>query len=114
MHQINVAALGFLTTGPLLEGILTTTPIQEGKPKVALPFQHVAKEEATSSQPSIKEREEIVEVSDTEDSEDNFEVLNQPLSLEVSNGDLRSPSSAQLSHNQEAANTFGDMGIQHK
>ena len=111
MHQINVVAPGFLTTGPLLEGILTTTPIQEGKPKVALPFQHVAKEEATSSQPSIKEREEIVEVSDTED---NFEVLNQPLSLEVSNGDLRSPSSAQLSHNQEAANTSGDMGIQHK
>ena len=114
MHQISVAAPGFLTTGPLSEGTFTTTPILEGKPRVALPLQRANEEEATSSEPSIKEREEIVEVSDTEDSEDNFEVLNQPLSLEVLTSDLRFPSSAQLSHNQEAANTSGDMGIQHK
>ena len=111
MHQISVAAPGFLTTGPLSEGTFTTTPILEGKPRVALPLQRANEEEATSSEPSIKEREEIVEVSDTED---NFEVLNQPLSLEVLTSDLRFPSSAQLSHNQEAANTSGDMGIQHK
>ena len=111
MHQISVAAPGFLTTGPVSEGTFTTTPILEGKPRVALPLQRANEEEATSSEPSIKEREEIVEVSDTED---NFEVLNQPLSLEVLTSDLRFPSSAQLSHNQEAANTSGDMGIQHK
>ena len=111
MHQISVAALGFLTTGPLSEGTFTTTPILEGKPRVALPLQRANEEEATSSEPSIKEREEIVEVSDTED---NFEVLNQPLSLEVLTSDLRFPSSAQLSHNQEVANTSGDMGIKHK
>ena len=90
MHQISVAALGFLTTRPLPEGTLTTTPILEGKPRVALPLQRANEEEATSSEPSIKEREEIVEVSDTED---NFEVLNQPLSLEVLTSDLRFPSS---------------------
>ena len=35
------------------------------------------------SQPPIKERERNVEVSDTKESEDDFEVFNQPLSLEV-------------------------------
>ena len=73
LHRINVATLGFLTTGPIPEGILTTTPIPEGIPRVALPFQRAAKEEATPSQPLSKEEEEVVEVSD---SEDDFEIFN--------------------------------------
>ena len=39
LHQISVAALGFLTTDLILEGTLTTDPIPEGIPKVALPSQ---------------------------------------------------------------------------
>jgi len=57
--------------------MLTIEPIPEGIPKVALPFQRVAEEEATPSQPTIEEGEEVVEVSD---SEDDFEVFNRPLS----------------------------------
>ncbi|KAK9988992.1 hypothetical protein SO802_029231 [Lithocarpus litseifolius] len=57
----------------------------EGVQDVELPFQYTAKE-ATLSQPAIKEEEEeIVEVSD---SEDNFEVFDQPQSLEVPTGDF--------------------------
>ena len=39
LHWISVAAPGFLIIGPILEGTLTTDPIPEGIPKVALPFQ---------------------------------------------------------------------------
>ena len=70
LHWINVAALGFLTTGPIPVDTFTTDPILEGIPKVALPFQHATKEEATSLQPAIKEEEEgevleVVEVTDS-------------------------------------------------
>ena len=65
LHQINIAVLGFLVTGPAPEGMQ----------QVELPFQHTAEEEATLSQPIIKE-EEVVEVSDFED---DFEIFNQPL-----------------------------------
>ena len=117
LHRINVATLGFLTPNPLQEGTLTTTPIPKGIPKVALPLQCAAEEEATSSQPPINEQEEIIEVLNIEDSEDfkdfedDFEVFNQPLSPEVLTGDLGLPSPAQSSHNQEVANTSSDMGI---
>lgn len=73
LHQINVVASGFLTTGPNPEGTLTTNPIPEGIPKVALPFERVSEKEATPSQPTIKEGEEVIEVSD---SENDFKVFN--------------------------------------
>ena len=41
LHQINVAAPGFLTTDSILEGALTTDPIPKGIPKVALPLKVV-------------------------------------------------------------------------
>ena len=68
-------------TIPIPEGTLATTPIPEGIPRVAPPLQR-AVEEATSSQPSVKEEEEeedrgVVELTD---SEDEFTVFNQPLS----------------------------------
>ena len=68
LHQINIAVLGFLILDPVPEGVQ----------KVAFPFQRTTEEEATLSQPMIKEeeQEELVEVSD---SEDNFEVVNLPL-----------------------------------
>jgi len=50
-----------------------------------LPFQRAAEKEATPSQSTIKEEEEVIEVSD---SKDNFEVFNQPLSPETPTSDL--------------------------
>ena len=82
LQRISVVALGFLITGPILEGVLTTNPIPKGIPKV----------KASSSRPFIKEKEkekeeeEIVEVSD---SENDFKVFNQPLSLDASPSDLK-------------------------
>ena len=38
LHQISVATPSFLTTYPLPEGTLTTIPILEGIPRVALSF----------------------------------------------------------------------------
>ena len=86
----NVTILGFLNPGPALEGVQ----------KVTLSFQYLA-EEPTSSKPTIKEEEEeeeeIVEVSNFKD----FEVFNQPLSLEIPTGNLRQLLSVQVSHTEE-------------
>ena len=66
LHLINIAALGFLNQGPIPQGVLKVKPI--------LPYK--AKDEATPSQPAIKEEEEekeeeeneqVVEVLDFED-----------------------------------------------
>ena len=105
LHRISVAAPGFLLTGPVLEGTLTTEPIPEGIPKVALPPKYIA-EEATSSHPAItKEEEEIEEeVVEVSDSKDEFKVFNQPLSQEASTGDLDHPFTSILD----------EKGIQHK
>ena len=60
-------------------------------PKVTFPFQHTPGE-ATSSQPSNKEKDEEEErqkeVVDVSDSDDLYKFFNQPLSLETSTGDL--------------------------
>ena len=37
LHRISIAAPGFLLTSPIPESTLTTEPIPEGIPKVALP-----------------------------------------------------------------------------
>lgn len=77
-----------------------------------MPLQYTA-EEAIPSQLAIKEEEEeeIVEVSD---SKDNFEVFNQPRSLEVPTGDLSHISPAQVSHSQEDSTILDTMVLQHK
>ena len=62
LHRISVAAPGFFTTGPIPEGTLTIVPKPAGIAKVALPSQRSVEEEATSSQPSTKGEEGIVEV----------------------------------------------------
>ena len=89
LHQISVAAPSFLIFGPIPEGTLTTYPILESIPKVALPPQYTA-EEVTSSHPAIikeeeEKEEEIVKVSN---SKDVLNVFNQSLSPEASTGDL--------------------------
>ena len=79
---------------PLPEGTLTTDPISEGIPKVALPSQQIA-EEGTSSHPAIikEEEEKVVEVSDFED---EFNVFNKILSPKALPGELGSPSSIRI------------------
>ena len=62
LHRISVVVSSFLSTDPILEGIL----------KIALPSQYAVKEEATSSQPSNKEGEGIVKVSDSKDDSEIF------------------------------------------
>ena len=94
LQWISVAAPRFLITGPILEGTLTTDPIPEGIPKVALPPQHVAEEGTSSHRAIIKEEEKEEEVVEVSDSEYEFDVFNQILSPEASPGDLGSPSSA--------------------
>ena len=114
LQRISIAAPGFLITGPIPEGTLSTSSIPEGIPKVALPPQHTA-EEGTSSHPSIiKEEEEKEEVVKVSDFEDEFDIFNQILSPEASPGDLGFPSLAQSSPHQEAASTSNEMGIQRK
>ena len=99
LHQISVAILGFLIIDPILEGI----------PKVALPSQRTAEEEATSSLPTTKEKEEVVKVSE---SEDDFEVFNRSLSPETLTGDPGHLPPTPASHAQEDSSILEDIGIQ--
>ena len=59
LHLNNVVVLGFLNPGLVPESVLKVKPLP----------QYMAQDEATPSQPTIKEEEEVVEVS-------NFEVFN--------------------------------------
>ena len=111
LHRISVIAPGFLTAGPIPEGTLTTDPILEGIPKVAPPLQRFVEEEATSSQPLIKGEGVIVEVSDFEGSEDEFEVFNQFLPPEILLGDPDHPLPVQTSQTQGGSPLLEDMGI---
>ena len=80
LQRISVVAPGFLITGPISEGTLATGLILEGIPKVSLPPQHTA-EEGTSFHLAItKEEEEREEVLEVLDSEDEFDIFNQILS----------------------------------
>ena len=95
LHRISVAVPSFLISGQIPKGVLTTTTILEEVPKV----------EASSSHPISKEEEEEKEKEEGEifevfDSEDDFEVLNQPLSL------------VKESQVQEASPVLDNMGIQ--
>jgi len=92
LHQIRVAAPGFLTTDLIPEGVL----------EVTLPPQYTTGE-ATPSHPAIKEeeeKEEEEEVVDFSDSEDNFKVFNRPQSPEVLIGDFSYLPSAEVSQTQ--------------
>ena len=71
--------------------------VPEGVQQAVLLFQHTAEEEATPSQPAIKEEEQVVEVSD---SKDDFEVFNQPQSPKAPTGDFNHLPLAQVSNLQ--------------
>lgn len=66
--------------------------IPKGIPLATLPLQHTS-EKATPSHPIIKEEEEEKEeeIVDVSDSKDVYDVFNQPLSPEISTGDLGLP-----------------------
>ena len=114
LHQISVAIPGFLITGAIPEGTLATDLIPEGIQKVALPPQYTAEEEATPSQPTIVGEEEVVKVSDFEDSKDDFEVFNQLSSPEILSRDLDHFLLAQTSLAQGDSSLLEDMGIKRK
>jgi len=117
LHQISVAVPGFLLpqgapipegtliTQPILEGTLTGLHIPEGVPKVAL--QPSSKEES-------EEEERQKKVVDVSDSEDFYEVFDQPLSPEMSTSDLDQSSQPLPSHFKEVATSEDEMGIQRK
>lgn len=67
LHLINVIVPGFIYLDPRPQGVLEVKPFPQFK----------AGDEATPSQPAIKEEKEerVIEVSD---SKDNFEVFNRP------------------------------------
>ena len=58
LHRISVTASGFLITSSIPEGTLTTDPIPEGIPKVALPPQHTTGKAISSHLAIIEEEEE--------------------------------------------------------
>ena len=69
MQQINIAVPRFLASPPL-----------EGTEQVELPIQRVTKKEATSSHPTPEE--EMTRIIEVVDSEEDFEVFDQPLPTE--------------------------------
>ena len=87
LQRINVAASGFLLSGPILEGAVTIEHIPEGISMVASPLSKVTGI-ATSSRIANTEEEEVVDVPD---SEDKFEVFNRAWSPETSTFDLGPP-----------------------
>ena len=81
--------------------------------QIELPFHFLIKE-ATPSQLTIKEEEEEEEVVDVSDSEDDFEVFNQPQSPEDSVGDLSHIPPALASYIQEDPTIPTAMVLQRK
>ena len=93
LKQINVAVLGFLT-GPLLEGTH----------QAMLPVQLIAEERATSS--GLAREEELVKIIEVTDSEEDFEVYDQPDLIKSLGTTSRPLSSAQISSNQESVGQY--------
>ena len=88
LHRISVAVLGFLLLGPKVESVEIITPILEGIPQVGASSLQQTTSAATSSHPRNIQEEEVVEVAN---SEDKFEVFNLALSPKISNPDLGPP-----------------------
>ena len=81
-----LTAPGFLLPSPKVESVEITTPIPEGIPKVgASSLQQTTSAAISSHPPPPNIQEEVVEVAD---SKDEFEIFNLALSPEISNPDL--------------------------
>ena len=100
LYQINIAVLGFLTGPP-----------PEGTHLIELPSQCSAKEEATSSHLVFEEATKVVEVSD---SEEDFEIFDQPQSLEPSGATFSHLTPAQVSSVLETFDIPNTMVLQRK
>ena len=117
LHWINVVVLGFLLLKgtPVPKGALVTQPIPEGIPKIALPFQHPSSEVAsfqpTSKEEDEEEEERQKEVVDVSDSNDLYEVFNQPLSSKTSTDDLGQFFQSQTNHLKGVTPLSDEMGI---
>ena len=101
LHRISVALPSFLLPGPKVEGVEITTPIPEGIPKAGVSSQQRIAKATTSSRLADIEEGEVLEVAN---SEDEFEVFSQALSLEISHPNLGPPFSP----------IIDEMGIQCK
>ena len=110
LHLINVAMPGFLNPGSGPQGVL----------KIESLLQCKAEDEATPFQPATREgeeeeeeekEEEVVEVFD---SKDEFEMFNQPQSLEVSTDDFSHLPLAEVSQIQGDSFVLEAMGIKRK
>ena len=130
LHRISVAVPEFLlpegapipegtfSTQPLPKGDFFTQSIPKGIPKLALQSQHTTGE-STSSQPTNKEEgeeEEEVEkkVIDILDSDDIYEVFNQPPSPVTTNSDLDQFRQLQSNAIEGAVTSSDKIGIQRK
>ena len=118
LYHISVAVPRFLLPEgtPIPEGALVAQPIPEGIPKVALLSQHPASE-ATSSQATNKEEDEEEEekekkIMDISDSDNLYEVFNQPLSPMTSTGVLGQLSPPQSNCFEGVTPLSDEMGIQ--
>ena len=106
IHLINIVVLSFLNPSPAPKGVQQVEPLPP----------YTAEDEATPSQPTIKEEEEeeeeeVVEVSD---SKDEFKVFNKLQSPEAPTDDFSDLPLAQASHTQEALSIPNAMVLQHK
>ena len=130
LHRISVVAPGFLLPqgAPVLEGTfvtqpipksnLTSQPIPEGIPKITFPTQIVAGE-SSSTQPTSKEEGEgeegkEKEIADVSDSDDPYEIFDQPLSPGTLISDLGQFFQPLPSYLEENAFSLDEIGIQRK
>jgi len=131
LHRISIVVPSFLllegapipentfSTQPIPKGDLLTQSIPKGIPKLAFPSQHTTGE-SISSQPTNKEEgvgeeeEEENEVVDVSDSDDIYEVFNQPPSPVTTTSDLDQFSQLQSSDIEGAVTLSNEMGIQWK
>jgi len=105
LHLINVAVPSFLNPSSGLQGVLKVEPL----------LQYKAEDEATGSQPATKEEEEEKEeVAEVLDFEDDFEVFNQPQSLEAPASDFGHLPSTQVSQTQGDSSIPEAMGLQRR
>ena len=103
LQLINVAVSSFLNPNLALEGVQQVEPLPP----------YMAEDEATPSQPNIKEEEEE-EMVEVPNSEDDFEIFNQLQSPGASTSDFGDLPPAQASHTQKALFIPNAMVLQHK
>ena len=112
LHLINVAMPGFLNPGSRPQGVLKIESLLQCKAEdEATPFQPATREGEEEEEEEEEKEEEVVEVFD---SKDEFEVFNQPQSLEVSTDDFSHLPLVEVSQIQGDSFVLEAMGIKRK